>query len=250
MSCLVFSWYANGKCAGLDTKVVVCKKDNNAGNQTYDLFAQLGGVPVAGGTCEDPDARGELQFAGGHIVIINNLKHLGGGSYRFKYSLLPIPICSEKSTEISIVIQSSFDGSLQIEDGCVGEDLLLQFSYNPVLMANGVYALGLEIRSYALLVQEHTLEVHFSIGAGSIAIASDLYCNLKWKNLLEFGLSYRCIDAMGALVRLLVGKNISLGYAYDYGVSALSYGSHEMFVRFDWRTGDKKIQYDKSPRFY
>ncbi|MEO9893391.1 MAG: hypothetical protein ABJF52_12760, partial [Aurantibacter sp.] len=40
----------NAQCAGSDNTVTVCNKEQDTGNRTYDLFAALGGTPLAGGT--------------------------------------------------------------------------------------------------------------------------------------------------------------------------------------------------------
>lgn len=46
---LSFSNFVQGQCAGNDSTIDICTKDADIANRTFDLFAQLGGTPTAGG---------------------------------------------------------------------------------------------------------------------------------------------------------------------------------------------------------
>lgn len=46
---LAFTNLSVAQCAGSDNTVTVCTKDQDVGNRTFDLFANLGGTPTTGG---------------------------------------------------------------------------------------------------------------------------------------------------------------------------------------------------------
>ncbi|APQ17925.1 gliding motility-associated C-terminal domain-containing protein [Maribacter hydrothermalis] len=47
---LSFSNFVQGQCAGSDSTIEICNKDSDDTNRSYNLFSQLGGSPIAGGT--------------------------------------------------------------------------------------------------------------------------------------------------------------------------------------------------------
>ncbi|MEO1010951.1 MAG: gliding motility-associated C-terminal domain-containing protein [Bacteroidota bacterium] len=83
------------QCAGNDETISVCDKDLDTANQSFDLFAELGGTPVAGGTwsTDNPLAASALNTTAGTVDLwgIRN-----SGTYEFTYTT-PLP-CSETAT--------------------------------------------------------------------------------------------------------------------------------------------------------
>lgn len=84
---------------------------------------------------------------------------------------------------------------------------------------------------------------------GGAPLQADLNTTFIYKNLLGLGASYRTTESLIGLVQLHIGK-IKIGYAYDYGlgaISKLSSGSHEIAITFETvLTKDKVV----SPRFF
>jgi len=80
-------------------------------------------------------------------------------------------------------------------------------------------------------------------------LQADLNTTFIYKNLLGLGASYRTTESLIGLIQLHLGK-IKIGYAYDYGLGALSKlssGSHEIAITFETvLTKDKVV----SPRFF
>jgi len=67
---------------------------------------------------------------------------------------------------------------------------------------------------------------------------------------LWMGASYRNKDAVAAIVQYNVNNQLRVGYAYDFGTSALSgrsNGSHEISLSYDLELSAKKL---KSPRYF
>ena len=89
---------AHAQCAGTDATVTICDKDTNPALQTYDLFAQLGGSPVAGGSwvSNDPTNNDALDPATGILNLwnINN-----AGVHTFTYSN---PSCDSSTATITV----------------------------------------------------------------------------------------------------------------------------------------------------
>lgn len=67
---------------------------------------------------------------------------------------------------------------------------------------------------------------------------------------LNLGVNYRWNDSVAAIVGFQISPQFNIGYAYDYTTGDLSNynsGSHEIFLRYQWISIDKKL---KSPRFF
>lgn len=61
----------------------------------------------------------------------------------------------------------------------------------------------------------------------------DLNLMIDYRNRIAFGVSYRTIDALAGLVRVNLGRVLSLGYSFDYSLSKIkvaSSNSHEMVL--------------------
>lgn len=85
--------------------------------------------------------------------------------------------------------------------------------------------------------------------AGAPLIA-DLSANFMFHEKLRLGLSYRWDDSVSGLAGFQLSPQLLLGYSYDYTTTELqrfNTGSHELVLRFDLISNDKKL---KSPRFF
>lgn len=83
----------------------------------------------------------------------------------------------------------------------------------------------------------------------SSPIQLDINTILTFKNTVGVGCSYRLNEAIVALLQVHI-KKIKLGYAFDYGLGAISKigkGSHEVFISFETSIIKDKIV---SPRFF
>ncbi len=85
--------------------------------------------------------------------------------------------------------------------------------------------------------------------ANGAPLQADLNANFLYNSVIGLGASYRTSESLVALIQLHLGK-IKIGYAYDYGIGALSKlssGSHEIALTFETvLTKDKVV----SPRFF
>ncbi|MEL6812128.1 MAG: type IX secretion system membrane protein PorP/SprF [Bacteroidota bacterium] len=64
------------------------------------------------------------------------------------------------------------------------------------------------------------------------------------------GLAYRWDDSVSGLLGFQISEQLNIGYAFDYTTTELTNynnGTHEIFLRFDLITREKKL---KSPRFF
>ena len=78
----------------------------------------------------------------------------------------------------------------------------------------------------------------------------DISTNILFKEKLEFGVTYRLDDSIGALVNFSITPELKIGYAYDHIVSDLNVttpASHEFILLYDIKFS-KKVS--ESPRFF
>ncbi len=67
------------------------------------------------------------------------------------------------------------------------------------------------------------------------SVEFDWNANLYYKNLVGFGLSWRTMDAIVALLHVQITNKLQFGYAYDITTTTIrkvSYGSHEFFLNY------------------
>jgi len=82
------------------------------------------------------------------------------------------------------------------------------------------------------------------------SISTELTAAFQFKNRLWFGGMYRIGDAIGALLKLDVTNQLSIGYSYDLTQSQLrpyTLGTHEIFISYDMALRSKNIL---SPRYF
>ena len=85
--------------------------------------------------------------------------------------------------------------------------------------------------------------------ANGAPLQADLNANFLYNSVIGLGASYRTAESVIGLIQLHLGK-IKIGYAYDYGLGALSKmsgGSHEVALTFETVLTKDKIV---SPRFF
>ena len=81
-------------------------------------------------------------------------------------------------------------------------------------------------------------------------VSTELSLAVLLQERLWFGAMYRLGDALGALVKIDLSKELSIGYSYDYTLSKLgvySQGTHEIYISFDFVRKGRKIL---SPRYF
>ncbi len=81
-------------------------------------------------------------------------------------------------------------------------------------------------------------------------VSTELSLAVLLQDRLWFGAMYRLGDALGALVKIDLSKELSIGYSYDYTLSKLgvySQGTHEIYISFDFVRRGRKIL---SPRYF
>lgn len=82
--------------------------------------------------------------------------------------------------------------------------------------------------------------------------AVDLNLMMEYKKSLAFGLTYRNIDALAALVKFRVGDYFTVGYAFDYTLSKIQAGAantHEIIIGIN-PCGNKAGDKYACPTFY
>ncbi len=82
--------------AGTDTSISWCQSDGGV-----DLFQQLAGDPLPGGTWTDPNATGALAGSWVDISMLNN------GSYTFTYTVQDPP-CADGQATLTVVLAGCF----------------------------------------------------------------------------------------------------------------------------------------------
>ena len=87
-----------GQCAGEDASITSCDKESN---QFIDLFAALGGSPVAGGVWSDDENSGGLNTATGELNtwLINS-----GGTFSYTYTVEGESGCSNNQSTITVTL--------------------------------------------------------------------------------------------------------------------------------------------------
>ena len=87
-----------GQCAGEDASITSCDKESN---QFIDLFAALGGSPVAGGVWSDDENSGGLNTATGELNtwLINS-----GGTFSYTYTVEGESGCSDNQSTITVTL--------------------------------------------------------------------------------------------------------------------------------------------------
>lgn len=86
--------------------------------------------------------------------------------------------------------------------------------------------------------------------ASGAPLSTDVSLNTMYANKLEFGLTYRLEDSVGAMINYAVMPNLRIGYAYDYVTSDLKVAatsSHEVILLFDLFF---KKRVSSSPRYF
>jgi type IX secretion system PorP/SprF family membrane protein len=87
-------------------------------------------------------------------------------------------------------------------------------------------------------------------GVKGAPISFDLTANFLFYEKFWLGAMYRHEDAVGALAQYLITNDLSIGYSYDYPISALrnySGGSHEIMIGFEF---GNKLKGIRSPRYF
>lgn len=108
----------HSQCAGTDNSVTVCNKDSDENNKTFDLFAQLGGTPTAGGTWSTNDPANFFALDR-NTGIVNLWDVKNSGFHEFTYTN---DACGESA--IITVILGGYPGEDNIDgtaDAC-GDD--------------------------------------------------------------------------------------------------------------------------------
>jgi len=80
-------------------------------------------------------------------------------------------------------------------------------------------------------------------------LSIDMSANALINDKVEFGLTYRLDDSVGAMAAFNINLDMRIGYAFDYTTSNMgdyNSGSHEIFLLYDFR--DRRN--GKSPRFF
>ena len=87
-----------GQCAGEDASITSCDKESN---QYIDLFAALGGSPVAGGVWFDNENSGGLNTATGELNtwLINR-----GGTFSYTYTVEGETGCSDNQSTVTLTL--------------------------------------------------------------------------------------------------------------------------------------------------
>lgn len=81
--------------------------------------------------------------------------------------------------------------------------------------------------------------------------SGDINVRYLWKSMIYGGITYRTVDAVGAMVGGTF-KNITLGYSYDFTTNKLagiSQGSHEILLKYCYQFPPIPITKSKHPRW-
>ena len=81
-------------------------------------------------------------------------------------------------------------------------------------------------------------------------VSTELSAAALLNEKLWLGAMYRLNDAVGAMIKFEISKQLSLGYSYDYTLSKLgaySQGTHEVYISYDFIRKGRKVL---SPRYF
>ena len=85
-----------------------------------------------------------------------------------------------------------------------------------------------------------------------VAYQADITVDVVYKKRYSAGLNYRINDAVGVLLGFEMANGLRIGYAYDIMTSALAgygYGSHEIYLGYNFDLGKNRSKKYKSVRF-
>ncbi|PCH75303.1 MAG: hypothetical protein COB98_09140 [Flavobacteriaceae bacterium] len=108
------------------------------------------------------------------------------------------------------------------------------------------------ITSGYVIDMNDTLKLKPSVLIKAVAgapLSIDISANAMLSDKVEFGLTYRLDDSVGAMAAFNINLDMRIGYAFDYTTSNMgdyNSGSHEIFLLYDLR--DRRD--GKSPRFF
>ncbi len=137
---------------------------------------------------------------------------------------------------------------------------LLQNNYSMITKGDGTTLIGKEQRHYYFiagtvinmaenLAFKPTTFVKVTAGA---PVQADVTASFILMKRLLLGVMYRTGDSFGALIGVDITTQFHVGYSYDYsyGLQTFKYnmGSHEIVLRYDFLTHDKKQIH--SPRYF
>lgn len=137
---------------------------------------------------------------------------------------------------------------------------LLQNNYSVVSKTDGGTLVAKEQRHYFLIagtvinISENLAfkPTTFVKVTSAAPIQADLTASFIIMKKLLIGAMYRTGDAFGALVGVDITEQFHVGYSFDYsyGVKTFKYnkGSHEIMLRYDFLSADKKQIH--SPRYF
>ncbi len=81
-------------------------------------------------------------------------------------------------------------------------------------------------------------------------VSTELSAAVLLNEKLWLGAMYRLDDALGAMVKFELSRQLSVGYAYDYTLSKLgdyNQGTHEVYISYDFIRKSRKVL---SPRYF
>src|SRR6185369_7355124 len=87
--------------------------------------------------------------------------------------------------------------------------------------------------------------------APNVPAVLDVSANFEFNEKFTIGAAYRTTNAVSLLSGFRVSNQFFLGYSYDYDINLLggnSYGSHELFMRFD--IGESRKKFCGCPTFF
>lgn len=104
------------KSAGVDDDTLICETSN-----AINLFGILDGTPNTGGTWADDNSTGQMSPAG-----ILTPANLGGGTYKFTYTVAGTAPCPNSSAKVTVVVSDQPTAGLDAAGGvCTGSNVNL-----------------------------------------------------------------------------------------------------------------------------
>lgn len=103
------------------------------------------------------------------------------------------------------------------------------------------------------LPKRWSLEPSFLYRSDFVQHAANISLRATYNNLVWFGMCYRVVEGVGALVGVNLFNGLRIGYSYDYpttGIGRFTSGSHEVVLGYSFTLErDKKPQQYKSIRY-
>ncbi|WP_298473369.1 gliding motility-associated C-terminal domain-containing protein [uncultured Maribacter sp.] len=188
------------RTAGEPSSITFCTTDDFSTYTNFDLHDLLTGESMIG-SWEQTGSYGQITSTSDSFVNIQELRDLSteGGSYIFTYNApRSHPVCSDSSSDVTIIILPALEETLASNNYCVGEDYTVDISYDATLLPNASYEIEYTLSDGVSATQQLDT-IPFSGGTANFDILAGLVTpnteyDVTISNIRNIGVSDVCND--------------------------------------------------------